>query len=272
MRALCWTLLRTDGTIHLHEVGELGATLGFSDQQVRHAVRRLCEREGFVREGRGRHAVARITGTGDELWELDRELVAFAHRRDAGLEPWDGRWRLVTFSVPEHRRADRDRLRGWLREMGGAAVSQATYVSANDWWEVIEPLVAELALADHVTWGELDRLVVAGIADPVDIARHLWPPAERETAYQAARRQAEDAFAIWADLDDRGRLQAWAVATIALIEPFESDPLVPLELSGPDRTEGPRARQRHRDLTRRFLADVPGATRYTVALELASPD
>jgi phenylacetic acid degradation operon negative regulatory protein len=195
VRQICWALLRTDGTIHLAEVADTGTALGLSSQTVRHGVRRLCDREGFTREGRGRHAVARAgadsTADSTDLWELDRELVRFAYRQDAGDEPWDHRWRLVTFSIPETRRSDRDQLRTWLRTMGGAAVSHATYVSPHDWWEVVNPAVAELDLAAHVTWGELDRLVVAGMSAPTAIAAHLWPSTERDLAYAASLERIE---------------------------------------------------------------------------------
>ena len=268
VRALCWALLRSDETIQLSEVAEIGAALGLTEQQVRHGVRRLCDREGFVREGRGRHAIARLDNAGSDLWRLDRELVQFAFRQDAGNEPWDGRWRLVVFSVPEARRADRDRLRSWLREMGGAAISQASYVSPHDWWPVVEPLVHDLELMAHVSWGELDRLEVGGRHEPAAIAHHLWPPDDRDAAYRAALEHIDGALRSWGDLDDVTRRRVWVDASVRLIEPLEHDPLLPPELA---QGWGRPARRAYRELSERFLADVEGAHRYSVAVEMTRP-
>jgi phenylacetic acid degradation operon negative regulatory protein len=268
VRALCWALLRSDGTIHLAEVADVGSELGLSEQTVRHGVRRLCDREGFTREGRGRHAVAHAGPHSTDLWDLDRELVRFAYRQDAGYEPWDGRWRLITFSIPETRRADRDRLRVWLRAMGGTAVSHATYVSPHDWWDVVRPAVEELDLIANVTWGELDRLVVAGMGEPTAIAAHLWPSTERDIAYAAALASIDEADRTWNQLDDSSRRRAWVAATVSITGPFDADPLLPNELA---ESSGRSTRKAYRALTERFLTDVDGADRYSVALEMAQP-
>ena len=265
VRAICWALLRTDGTIHLAEVADIATALGLSEQTVRHGVRRLCDREGFTREGRGRRAIARTGPHSTDLWDLDRELVRFAYRQDAGDEPWDGHWRLVTFSIPEPRRADRDRLRAWLRAMGGAPVSHATYVSPHDWWDVVHPTVEELDLTAHVTWGELDRLVVAGLDEPTAIAAHLWPRTERDLAYAAALVKIEDANQAWNQLDSPARRRAWVAATVAITPPLDADPLLPTELAS---SSGLSTRQAYRALTERFLTDVEGADHYSVAVEM----
>lgn len=65
-------------TVHLAEVADIGSALGLSDQVVRHGVRRLCDREGFVREGRGRQSIARVGSHRNDLWVLDGELVRVA--------------------------------------------------------------------------------------------------------------------------------------------------------------------------------------------------
>ena len=264
--SLCWALLRSDGTIRLSEVADVGASLGLSEQAVRHGVRRLCEREGFVREGRGANAVARVGAGGASLWELDRELVRFAYHQDAGLEPWDGRWRLISFSIPEVRRSDRDQLRAWLLSLGAAAISQGTYVSAHDWWEVVHPVVEELNVATHVSWGELDRLVVAGLSDPRAVAAHLWPGELLDDAYSAAHTRINGVERAWSGLDDARRLSAWVSATVSITAPFEADPLLPNELAPPP---GRTTRAAYLALTERFLLDVPDADSYSVALEMS---
>ena len=267
--SLCWALLRSDGTIRLSEVSDVGASLGLSEQAVRHGVRRLCEREGFVREGRGAGAIARVGAAGANLWELDRELVRFAYRQDEGLDPWDGRWRLISFSIPEVRRSDRDQLRTWLLSLGAAAISQGTYVSSHDWWEVVHPVVEELDVATHVSWGELDLLVVAGLSDPRAVAAHLWPAEHLQVAYAAAHARINGVERAWSGLDDAGRLSAWVSATISVTAPYEADPLLPNELAP---SPGRETRAAYLALTDRFLRDVPDADTYSVALEMSKPN
>ncbi len=266
VRTLCWALVRTDRTVRMADVAAVGEALGCTEQQLRHGVRRLRERDGLTREGRGRHGVVRLPPSMDELWDLDHALVGHAYRQDAGLAPWDGRWRLLTSSVPETRRADRDRLRSRLVDLGGAAVSPGTYVSPHDWWEVVLPMVDRLDLVAHVTWGELDRLVVAGTVEPRTIAARLWSTDALATAYATAHDRTEEAVRAWPSLGAPGRLHAWVGATAAIIEPFEIDPLLPPELAEP---VGRPARAAYAALTGRFLADVEGADGYAVAVAMA---
>ncbi|KDN17257.1 PaaX family transcriptional regulator [Amycolatopsis rifamycinica] len=82
---------------------------------------------------------------------------------------WDGRWTLLTFSVPETRRADRYALRTRLGWFGFGPLRSGLWVSASA--ADIAPALAELDLLDHA---EVFRAEPFMWTDPVRIAREAW--------------------------------------------------------------------------------------------------
>src|SRR5215472_15282235 len=86
----------------------LAGELGVGGGALRSALSRMT-REGWLvarREGAPRY---RLSVRGEELIEEGTRRI-YGHHRAA----WDGRWLLVSYSLPEPRRGQRDRLRQGL--------------------------------------------------------------------------------------------------------------------------------------------------------------
>ncbi|MET8622912.1 hypothetical protein ABZW30_03985 [Kitasatospora sp. NPDC004669] len=96
--------------------------------------------------------------------------------------PWDGLWRLYTFSVPERRRPERDALRTALTRFGAVALAPGAYVSPHD---LLAELVGETSEAT-----ENDPLL------PPELRPAPWRPSQLRREFQerwtAMRRQAPD--------------------------------------------------------------------------------
>lgn len=156
-RTLVLGCVARDGSLNAGEVYGLAEACGMTDLQVRLCLRRLVS-EGAIEHvsGRGRRAefVARGESASSAILP-ELEFVDFAYRQDEGLEPWDGRWRLVGFSVSEDRRAARDELRDRLRYYGGAPVHGGLYVSPHAWEELVLPEAERL---DPHRGADADRL------------------------------------------------------------------------------------------------------------------
>ncbi|GAA1409809.1 transcriptional regulator [Kitasatospora putterlickiae] len=174
-RTLVEGMVRADGTIDAGELYGVAGELGMTDQQVRLCVKRMAADGLLVQEGRGRRAVLRETDHARRSAEPEVEFVRHMYAQDAGLAPWDGRWHLVAFAVPESARAARDALREALVRLGGAALQGGLYVSANAWEPYVEAEVDHLGVRDCVTLLTSTDLRVAGEDRPDAVARRLWP-------------------------------------------------------------------------------------------------
>ncbi len=174
-RTLVEGMVRTDGTVDAGELYAVAGELGMTDQQVRLCIKRMAADGLLVQEGRGRRAVLRETDRARRSAEPEVGFVRHMYAQDAGLAPWDGRWHLVAFAVPESARAARDSLRETLVRLGGAAVQGGAYVSANAWEPHVETEVERLGVGDCVTLLTTTDLRIAGDRDPLALARRLWP-------------------------------------------------------------------------------------------------
>ncbi|MFF2751214.1 transcriptional regulator [Kitasatospora sp. NPDC058048] len=217
------------GTAPLDYVYDVAAAVGLSDQPVRLAVRRL-EAAGVLRqEGRGRKGRLVLTDAGRLRSDMDVRFVALAYAQDAGLAPWDGLWRLYTFSVPERHRSERDALRAALTRLGAVPLAPGAYASPHDLLDELTDEASAATVGAYLITAEATRLTGPGFTDPASTAEHLWPSAETVEAY----RPLADALAAESLGPDRGSVELVAVA-LRLAEAFthalERDPLLPPEL------------------------------------------
>jgi phenylacetic acid degradation operon negative regulatory protein len=236
-RVLVFGMARPDGSVRAGELYPVAEAAGQSTEQVRSCLRRLVGEGLFTRDGEGRDAVFRLTERGMATWagHLDRHRLAYA--QDQAGRGWDRRWHLVGFAVPEARRDDRDELRDWLRQLGGAPIQGGLYVSAHPWEKEVRDEAHRLGIADAITLATTDELEVGGEGDPRALAARLWD-------LQAVARRYERFLDRYGGVPDaleamrarRERLTdaeflAGALATVVDFQTcVQRDPLLPPEL------------------------------------------
>ncbi len=145
-RSLLFTVYGDSIRPHGGEIGVTGlirlmAPLGLTPRAVRAAVSRMA-RQGWLGTRRiGRRAFCSLTPRG--AWRVEQGV-----RRVYGLapDPWDGRWRILTYAIPEGRRPIRDRLRRELIWLGLGPLSRSTWVTPR----ALGPQLAELARAHRL--------------------------------------------------------------------------------------------------------------------------
>mgnify|MGYP001416691309 CR=1 FL=1 len=116
---------------------ELANALGISEGAARSAVARLA-REGWI--GARRTSNRSYYG----LSESGRRLIEEGTRRIyVRRSAWNGRWCLLTYSIPESKRAHRDRIRKRLAWLGFGALGGGTYVSPRDVADEVQALTDE---------------------------------------------------------------------------------------------------------------------------------
>jgi phenylacetic acid degradation operon negative regulatory protein len=118
---------------------------GISGGAVRSTLSRMA-RKGWLKSRRtGRYSFYSLTPKCIELLEEGAQRI-YQPRSD----PWDGRWHLLTYSVPESKRHLRRRLRRRLLWLGFGTLNHATWISPRDLQNEVEGILKGLDLRPYV--------------------------------------------------------------------------------------------------------------------------
>ena len=245
-RTLVLSAIDADGTLDAEPLFVMATASGHSDKAVRDCLTRVVREELLTHVGgRGRSARYRVTGAGRAALDADLGWTAFAHRVDAGLEPWDRHWRIVGFEVPEKRRGARDALRSLLVEMGAAPIQPGLYVHAYELSAFVRQLADHLRVSDTVTYFATRAIRTGADGGDQDVVDRLWPLVSLADRYESVERQLAS-IVERAPFADGDSLAASMFAAIVHMETvMRDDPLLPLELL-PDDWAGIRARRAFR--------------------------
>jgi len=193
-RSLLFTVYGDSIRPHGGEIGVTGlirlmAPLGFTPRAVRAAVARMA-RQGWLRTRRaGRRAFYSLTPKG--AWRVE-EGVRRVYR--LAPEPWNGRWRLLTYAIPEGRRPIRDRLRRELIWLGLGPLSRSTWVTPRDLGTQLSELARAHGLDGNVAIFEAALL---GPGHDQALVRRCWDLqaiAARYRAFTAVTRRRAVTF------------------------------------------------------------------------------
>lgn len=243
----------TDGELRAEPIFVMSALLGHSDKAVRDCLARLANEGLLVRDaGRGRGASYRVTSAGHAAIASDIGWAAYAHRVDAGLEPWDGWWHLTAFEVPERRRAARDALRRLLIELGAAPIQSGLYVHPYDLFDLVFELAGRLGVPEVVSSFVTPSIRTGLVAADGDeaahdepstaFARRIWPLDELDGRYRILERKLISIEADAPSLDAHQLAARMFAATAETEAVHRDDPLLPGEIL-PDDWAGSRARR-----------------------------
>lgn len=103
-------------------------------------------------------------------------------------DPWDQKWRLVVFSIPERERNFRYTLRKKLEELGFAALDDSVYLSPHPLLGTISRVTSTWGIRQFVKLMEVCRL-----ENEHKIAKEVWPIAKINQEYQDFIDQANQA-------------------------------------------------------------------------------
>jgi phenylacetic acid degradation operon negative regulatory protein len=190
--------------------------LGLGEHATRTALSRMGRRDLLRTVRRGRQAFLGLTEHGTAvLRDGQRKLDGDVVDRD-----WDGRWTLLTFSVPESRRADRHALRTRLGWFGFGPLRSGLWVSTSA--ADVSATLAELDLLEHA---EVFRAEAFMWTDPARIAAEAWDLPAIAAGYEDfLLRWEEGAFG---HLDDLSRRVLLGAEWLMLIR---RDPVLPSAL------------------------------------------
>lgn len=138
------------------------APFGLSPQAVRSTLSRMSGHGWLQGRREGRHSFYRLTAKGRRILDEGEQ-----HLFKPGDEPWDGRWHVVAYAIPERSRQLRDRLRQRLTWFGFGHLSAGAWISPYkpppdllDW--IVSAGAREFVevfTADHEGFGDARQLV-----------------------------------------------------------------------------------------------------------------
>ena len=173
----------------------LAAELGVSGTALRSALSRMG-REGWLAARRnGGSPRYRLTARGHGLIEEGTERI-YGRRRTG----WDGRWLLVSYSLPERRRGQRDRLREGLSFLGFGSLGNGIFVSPHDLRREVRQLIERQEVERDVT---VHHGTLEWPADPAQVVARAWDLESLELPYREFLERIRAGLATADGLDDR---------------------------------------------------------------------
>jgi phenylacetic acid degradation operon negative regulatory protein len=220
---------------------ELLGLFGLSGQAVRSTLSRMSRKGWLASHKAGRYSFYSLTPRCLELLEEGARRI-FQPRSD----PWDGRWHILTYSIPESKRHLRRRLRRRLLWLGFGSLNHATWISPRDLRTEVEQAVNALHVRPYV---ELFTAEHQGFASDEEIVGRCWDLKRLNEYYAAFIARYDSQFQEYqARLAASDSLdpQECFVQRFMLIHEYRSspyvDPNLPLELL-PDDWLGEQATQ-----------------------------
>lgn len=164
------------GEIWVGSLIRLLATCGSSEQAVRSELMRMCRRGYLTVRRAGKRSFYSLSPEGLEVIEAGARRIFY--RRE---EAWDGRWSVLTYSIPEQQREARGRLRRDLMWLGFGPLTPGVYLSPWDLAAEVAGLVRRYGRYGQVQSFRADN---AGPADDQALVQRCWDLAQVNLAYE----------------------------------------------------------------------------------------
>ena len=216
------------GEAWIGHIIELMAGLDTSAQAVRSTLSRMT-RKGWLRSRReGRHSFYGITAKTEALLAEGARRI-YQPRQD----PWDGKWYLLTYSIPEQQRHRRDRLRQRLTWLGFGRLGPAVWISPRDLKNEVTQIAAGLGIS-----GQIDLFMgkYLGLSQSRELVHRCWDMQQLNRAYLDFIRRYRPAWQLYINQASNGLVNSRTafVQRFLLVHEYRSfpyvDPNLPPEL------------------------------------------
>ena len=149
--------------------------LGFSPNAIRLGLSRMTRHGVFDVKRSGRRSYYSLNTKGMKWMEQGRVRAFEVKRRK-----WDGKWRLVVYSIPETMRDARDKLRYKLQSLGFANLSASFWISPYDLHSELLRYMKERNIFDYVETFTADY---TGQRGHKELTATIWNIAELTRQY-----------------------------------------------------------------------------------------
>ncbi|MCR8641811.1 phenylacetic acid degradation operon negative regulatory protein PaaX [Paenibacillus sp. N1-5-1-14] len=163
------------GEIWVGSLTRLMANFGMSEQAVRVAISRIVSQGWLTARKIGNRSYYSMTGKGKKrLDEAADRIYKQAPR------PWDGKWHMATYSIPEHNRAMRDQFRKELAWLGYGMLANSLWISPNNLADRVKEIAEAYEIADCI---ELFSSEHMGMSSEQDLVAKCWSLDKINEAY-----------------------------------------------------------------------------------------
>jgi phenylacetic acid degradation operon negative regulatory protein len=255
-------IMHRGGEVWVGSLIKIGAEFGLSQQAVRSALSRMSQK-GFlkIRHVGNRSYYGPTARTKRLLEEGERRIFV----RRTG--PWDRRWHILVYSIPERKRDVRAELRKQLSWLGYGPLSSGSWICPHDVEDDVRTLVSQLGIE---SWVEMFAAAHHGLSDERELGARCWDLDGINTRYRAFVEKWSPAFEEMRHRGDVADAECF-VQRFLLIHEYRKfffiDPDLPPELL-PDVWCGTEARELFHAY-HQFLAE--GANRYFDSVFEAPP-
>ena len=159
-------ILPRGGEIWVGGLIKLFAEFGLSEQAIRSALSRMSQKGWLQVKRVGNKSYYSLTDKGKLLLSEGAKLIYYGRQYR-----WDGKWYLLTYSIPEDKRDVRNRLRKELAWMGYGMLSHATWMCPRDLGDTVADLVRRLGVEQYV---EVFTASHIGFSDGKSLVKRCW--------------------------------------------------------------------------------------------------
>lgn len=165
-----------DGIIWIGSLIHLLKEFGHNEQSVRAAVSRMRSQGWIESERRGNHSYYYLTERG-----IARMDEASKRIYKTKLPAWDGKWRMLIYTVPEENRHLRDQLRKELGWSGFGPLSNSCWITPNPLEEEVNRMIKKYEVDPYVSFFKADYL---GFSDEHHLVKKCWDLEEVNNRYE----------------------------------------------------------------------------------------
>ncbi|MCL5958895.1 MAG: phenylacetic acid degradation operon negative regulatory protein PaaX [Chloroflexi bacterium] len=169
-------ILPRGGEIWVGTLIKLFAEFGLSEQAIRSALSRMSQKGWLQVKRIGNKSYYSLTDKGKRLLSEGAKLIYYGRQ-----EQWDGKWYVLTYSIPENMRDVRNLLRKELAWLGYGMLSNATWMCPHDTRDEVKGLVHRLGVDKHV---EIFVASHIGFSDGDALVKRCWDLASINRQYE----------------------------------------------------------------------------------------
>lgn len=139
---------------------------GHNEQSVRAAISRMSKQGWVVSEKRGNKSYYSLTTQGQKRMD---EAAKRIYKLKSPT--WDGKWRILVYTIPEEKRHIRDELRRELIWSGFGLLSNSCWITPNPLEEQLENLIEKYDIEEYVNYFVANHL---GANSSQELVEKCW--------------------------------------------------------------------------------------------------
>ncbi len=171
-------LLHRSDSVWVGSLVALLAPFGVSEGAVRTVLSRMTTAGWLTSRKVGRRSYYALTEKGRGLFEAGEERIY----HPAWERKWNGRWFLLTYTIPESDRHLRDRLRDRLAWMGFGSLGNGLWVSPHSVEEEVREVAVSLGIEDRI---ECFTAEATSFTTPQKLVERCWNLPALNLRYEA---------------------------------------------------------------------------------------